>query len=496
MPCFKAYNEGYPVSGGTSYPISKVVSPIKAPNRVLLRRISCSVLLILCANALLWGWLLPLVCSIHIPAVVAILLAGASLIGSNWILIHPQRNTRPNKLLCSLSNGCELLRLFLISATVTIVAQLLGAIPVWRMLLQAEDVFLFFSAGLFLFWIVNLIWAVFCQAAVFFSGIIRLYIASVQIGFKHRVLGIIFSWIPGLNIYYLFKLIHIAEEEVEFESEKMCIDAARADEKICKTKYPILLVHGIFFRDFRYLNYWGRIPEALERNGAEIYYGEQQSAASIADCGQEIADRIQAIVQSSGCEKVNIIAHSKGGLDSRTAISLLGAAPYVASLTTINTPHDGCLFAEYLLEKIPDKARNSIADTYNATLKKLGDHAPDFLHAVKDLTASACAQRNPELPDMPGVWYQSVMSYCQQATSGRFPLNVSYPLVKHFDGKNDGLVSVESARWGERFTLVEPSSDRGISHGDMIDLNRDNIPGFDVREFYVSLVSDLKARGF
>ena len=37
---------------------------------------------------------------------------------------------------------------------------------------------------------------------------------------------------------------------------------------------------------------------------------------------------------------------------------------------------------------------------------------------------------------------------------------------------------------------------RGISHGDMIDLNRQDIPGFDVREWYVELVSDLKNRGF
>ena len=30
----------------------------------------------------------------------------------------------------------------------------------------------------------------------------------------------------------------------------------------------------------------------------------------------------------------------------------------------------------------------------------------------------------------------------------------------------------------------------------MIDLNRENIKDFDVREFYVELVSDLKNRGF
>ena len=30
----------------------------------------------------------------------------------------------------------------------------------------------------------------------------------------------------------------------------------------------------------------------------------------------------------------------------------------------------------------------------------------------------------------------------------------------------------------------------------MIDLNRENIQGFDVREFYVGLVSGLRERGF
>lgn len=36
---------------------------------------------------------------------------------------------------------------------------------------------------------------------------------------------------------------------------------------------------------------------------------------------------------------------------------------------------------------------------------------------------------------------------------------------------------------------------RGISHGDMIDLNRENIKDFDVREYYVMLVNRLKEKG-
>ena len=88
------------------------------------------------------------------------------------------------------------------------------------------------------------------------------------------------------------------------------------------------------------------------------------------------------------------------------------------------------------------------------------------------------------------------MSYCKKARHGKFPLNVTYPIVKHFDGLNDGLVSVESAKWGSEFTLLEPQGRRGISHGDVVDLNRENIPGFDVREFYVNLVAKLKQEGW
>ena len=201
-------------------------------------------------------------------------------------------------------------------------------------------------------------------------------------------------------------------------------------------------------------------------------------------------------MEETGCEKVNIIAHSKGGLDSRAAIAHAGCAPYVATLTTINTPHRGCIFAEYLLGKVPQAARQKIAAAYNTAMRKAGDPNPDFLAAVTDLTESACLARNETTPDMPGVVYESVMSYCKKARHGKFPLNMTYPIVKHFDGLNDGLVSVESARWGTAFTLLEPEGKRGISHGDVVDLNRENIRGFDVREFYVKLAADLKRRGY
>ena len=79
---------------------------------------------------------------------------------------------------------------------------------------------------------------------------------------------------------------------------------------------------------------------------------------------------------------------------------------------------------------------------------------------------------------------------------GRFPLNLSHRYVRGFDGENDGLVGEFSFAWGEKYTLLRTDGERGISHGDMIDLNRENIKDFDVRAFYTELVSDLRQKGF
>ena len=331
---------------------------------------------------------------------------------------------------------------------------------------------------------------------IFWVGIICIYLTSTQLGAKWRIIGAICGLIPIVNLVVLFLIIKITTIENLFEAEKYKINEQRKTEQICATKYPILLVHGVFFRDTKFFNYWGRIPKELEINGAKIFYGEHSSAASIADSAAELKERITQILSETGAEKLNIIAHSKGGLDCRYAIARLGIGDSVASLTTINTPHRGCLFADYLLTKISDDIKQSVANTYNSTLEKFGEAKPDFLAAVNDLTHSYCSELDAQMPTPEGVYCQSVGSVLIKSGNAKFPLNFSYHLVKHFSGDNDGLVDEKSFRWGENYILLRTSEKCGISHGDMIDLNRQNFRGFDVREFYVNLVNDLKNKGF
>lgn len=346
------------------------------------------------------------------------------------------------------------------------------------------------------YWVLRLIICILIEALIFWIGIIAVYVSSEQLGIKWRVLGIIFGWIPIVHLIMLHIIIRTVRDEVRMERMRIERNNSRADQKICDVRYPILFVHGVFFRDYEHLNYWGRIPAELKINGAQIYYGNHNSASSVADSAKELAERIKQIVEESGCGKLNVIAHSKGGLDMRAAIAFTDAAGYIATLTTINTPHRGCQFADYLLNKIPEKQKQLVAKTYNNAAEIMGDTSPDFLQAVYDLTSEKCNEFNEKVKDNPEIYYQSVGSKLKRPRSGRFPLNFTYPLIKYFDGDNDGLVGKESFEWGEKYEYLVTKGKRGISHADMIDLNRENIPGFDVREFYVQLVADLKKMGY
>ena len=337
-------------------------------------------------------------------------------------------------------------------------------------------------------------WCVAVSEYIFWNGMLCVYATSKHLRVKWRVLGAICGMVPVLNIITLAVIISIVMDEIEHELELEYIERNCEGER-CKTKYPILFVHGVFLRDSKHFNYWGRIPRALKARGATVYYGDHQSALAVAESGFELAARIRYILDRYRCEKVNIIAHSKGGLDCRYAISEYGIAPYVASLTTINTPHRGCLFADRLLSLAPKWLKKYVSTAYNVTLRDLGDENPDFMAAVTDLTAEECRKRNEMLTFPEGIYTHSVGSILRKWSTWQFPFNLFYHYVKKFDGPNDGLVGEGSFEWGEKYTLITVEGKNGVSHCDVTDFTRINVKNFDVLEFYSGLVEDLKKRG-
>ena len=326
------------------------------------------------------------------------------------------------------------------------------------------------------------------------NGLLRIFFTSKWLSVRKRLLLIFTIWIPLINLLVILYVVRLIRFEYDFECYKASIRETRAESDMCSTKYPLILVHGVGFRDFRHFNYWGRIPRELKMYGAQIYYGNQEAFGTIEYNAEDIKRKIFEVLEETGAEKVNIIAHSKGGLDSRYAISMLGMDEYVATLTTICTPHRGCRFVDVLC-RLPERILRAVAKAYDNVFRKLGDRNPDFYGAFHQFTTKSSREFNEKVIDSPKVYYQSYASVMRDCFSDVL-LTIPFCMIWVLERGNDGLVTPESAKWGEYRGVVRNLYHRGISHGDMIDLKRQDYKGFDIVEFYVKLVAELKEKGY
>lgn len=272
----------------------------------------------------------------------------------------------------------------------------------------------------------------------------------------------------------------------------------------CRTLYPVMLIHGTGSRDGRHAYYWGRIPRVLQEHGAVLFYGGQDGWGSVEENAGQIRRSMERVLEETGCGKLHLIAHSKGGLDARHLISSLGMANHVASLTTISTPHHGSKTIDWLC-RLPAPLFRFAAVFVNFLYRKVGDSRPDFYAVSRGFSTASLAQFNDNNPDMPGVLYQS---YAGDMPRVRADLLMMIPflVIRHFDGANDGLVSTESAKWGNFRGVLRSAGKRGISHMDEVDMRRrpllkrsrrpmreDGI--WDITDVYVDIVRGLKEKG-
>ena len=136
----------------------------------------------------------------------------------------------------------------------------------------------------------------------------------------------------------------------------------------------------------------------------------------------------------------------------------------------------------------------------NNWIRVIGDKKPDFLKLCQGFTTEAAERFNERYPDVDGVYYQSAACVMRSPISD-INLSTANYVISRIEGKNDGLVSVESAKWGESFQVIHGNGLRGISHLDAIDLRRralgkkDGDGVKDICEFYVELVEGLKVKG-
>lgn len=254
---------------------------------------------------------------------------------------------------------------------------------------------------------------------------------------------------------------------------------------------PVILVHGIAARDKNL--FWGRIPACLEALGIKVFFGNTDSWGPIESNANFLKKTVDEVLKECHCERVNIIAHSKGGLDARYLISSLNYADKVASLTTVSTPHRGSELVDYILKNqtvykpIVRKIVKSVVHLY-------GDKSPDPYAILSELGTKSMVKFNANNPNRKNVYYCSCHSLMKRPWDD-LTVFFSFNYLKKEVGANDGVVTLRSATWGENFRLIEGKKKAGISHAQIIDLKKKSISGVDISEEYVRMVSHLARRG-
>ncbi|HEX4422807.1 MAG TPA: triacylglycerol lipase [Kofleriaceae bacterium] len=127
---------------------------------------------------------------------------------------------------------------------------------------------------------------------------------------------------------------------------------AAAASTYAKTKYPIVLAHGLsgFRQLFGVVDYFYGIPSDLQSSGAQVFVTQVTAFASAEDRGEQLLQQIEFIASSTGAGKVNLIGHSQGGLDARYVMAV--RPDLIASLTTVATPHLGADLADFLVDHL------------------------------------------------------------------------------------------------------------------------------------------------
>ncbi|MDR1903158.1 MAG: hypothetical protein LBQ88_12875 [Treponema sp.] len=258
-------------------------------------------------------------------------------------------------------------------------------------------------------------------------------------------------------------------------------------------KHPILLVHGAGFRDTIFgFSYWGRLPKYFTQNGIAFFYGGTDAWGSIESNAAVLKERILGLQKEKNIEKVHIIAHSRGGLESRYLISALGMSGAVASLTTISTPHRGAKIMN-LAHKIPDPLYRFVSFFVDIWNRIGGDKNPCFFTSSRQLSAVSCGAFNLKHPDAETVYYQSYAARLKYFFGDPLFL-LLFILLRLTDGSNDGLCPVESAKWGNYQGVITTQGLFGISHAGVVDFYRIQYKGTNIPELFLNIAQGLSLR--
>jgi len=241
-----------------------------------------------------------------------------------------------------------------------------------------------------------------------------------------------------------------------------------AQAQYTRTKYPIVLVHGVSGFDSvgGVIDYFHTVPFNLRRSGATVYVASVSAFNSSEQRGQQLADFLTTLPE----RKFNLIGHSQGAPTSRVAAALVPEK--VASVTSVNGANLGSTVADVALGVLPaGLARNTVASVANAAGSVINflsrnQNTQDALAAADTLSSAGSRALNNALGNVGisrncrslneniNIDGNNILAF---SWSGVFPLTNVFDLSDAPLGitalafgreRNDGLVSECSSKFG------------------------------------------------
>lgn len=246
--------------------------------------------------------------------------------------------------------------------------------------------------------------------------------------------------------------------------------SATPNVPVAPARCPVVLVHGIAAhdRDVHTSKLWGRVPDALRSHGYPVFFGNTDAWGSVAGNARQVEEAIDTALAETGASQVVLVAHSKGGLDVRSALTLPGVAAKVRGVVTLSSPHKGMRFCTMLAKSrfiLPHVASHF----FNAFSRLRGDRNPDSIQALRDLTklgAQGLANRELEPAQQEVLAGVPFFSFGFKSAQGRYPRNHVAAMVRHLDGENDGLVPLGATVHGDHEVVTAQGR---VHHDDCTD---------------------------
>jgi triacylglycerol lipase len=247
-------------------------------------------------------------------------------------------------------------------------------------------------------------------------------------------------------------------------------------------KYPIVLVHGLGARNnFGPFEYFYGLPKLLKESKNEILIVNLTAWHTIEHRAKQLKQQIETKIPEG---KVNLVAHSMGGLDSRYLAAQLGFSERIASITSIGTPNHGSLVGDIATGLVPSSAF--------ATADRILKYIDSSSGAFKQITRKYCTGTFADLaPKVSGVaYYSATTAIINPILKNSLPIFwIPHRILVQTEGDNDGFVSVESAKWGEH--ICTHAGDHYAQIGQFFGRSR----GTDYVKFYEEIFGRLKRDG-